>query len=103
MSEQYESLLRERITQLRLSKNISEHQMSLDLGKSGSYIRSISSGRALPSLRELFNIIEYFGKGDTFVLNDTKARVALQNHISALSDDDLEKVRLFIDWITAKQ
>ena len=107
MSEQYESLLRERITQLRLSKNISEHQMSLDLGKSGSYIRSISSGRALPSLRELFSIIEYFGMTPAEFFNgiaaEPSARVALQNHISALSDDDLEKVRLFIDWITAKQ
>ncbi len=41
---QYEKYLRERITELRSQKGISEHRLSLELGKSGSYIRSISSG-----------------------------------------------------------
>mgnify|MGYP000841503646 CR=1 FL=1 len=53
---QYDEFIRSRITELRIAKNISEHKMSLDLDKSGSYIRGITSGAALPSLRELFNI-----------------------------------------------
>ena len=57
---QYEAQIRARITQLRLAKNVSEHRMSLDLDKSGSYIRGITSGVALPSLKELLRIIEYF-------------------------------------------
>ena len=57
MKADYEKLLRDRITQLRVKKNVSEHRMSLDLGKSGSYIRGITSGTALPSVKELFNII----------------------------------------------
>ena len=61
MEIQYDKLLRERITELRLKRNVSERRMSLDLGKSDSYIRGITSGAALPSLSELFNIIEYFG------------------------------------------
>lgn len=48
-----EAYVRERITELRMRKNVSEHRMSLELGKSGSYIRGITSGTALPSLREL--------------------------------------------------
>ena len=59
-AQNYEHFLRMRITELRLKKDISEHKMSLELGKSGSYIRSISSGIALPSVRELFNIMDYF-------------------------------------------
>ena len=57
MDEQakYIALLRERITQLRVQKNVSEHRMSLDLGKSGSYIRSITSGSALPYVSERDN------------------------------------------------
>lgn len=35
--------------------------MSLDLGHSKSYIQSISSGRALPSLSEFLYICEYLG------------------------------------------
>ena len=60
VAAQYDAFTRNRITELRKLKNISEHKMSLDLGKSGSYIRAISSGVALPSLKELFNIIAYF-------------------------------------------
>ena len=44
---QYDDFIRNRITELRISKNISEHKMSLDLDKSGSYIRGITSGSAL--------------------------------------------------------
>lgn len=106
MDTSYQDLLRERITQLRLKKDVSERRMSLDLGKTDSYIRSITSGKALPSLTELFNIIEYFDMTPAEFFNgmepEPSARVALQNLISELSDDDLEKVRLFISWITSE-
>ena len=36
------------------------HRMGLELEKSGSYIRGVTSGAVLPSLIELFNIIAYF-------------------------------------------
>ena len=55
----YEDFIRNRITQLRISKNLSEYQMSLDLGHSKSYIQSITSGRALPSMTEFLSICEY--------------------------------------------
>lgn len=59
-NRRYEAFVRNRITELREQKGISEHRMSLELGKSGSYIRSITNGISMPSLRELFNIMEYF-------------------------------------------
>ena len=43
-----EEFIRNRITELRLKRNVSEYQMSLDLGQNRSYIQAISSGRALP-------------------------------------------------------
>jgi len=52
--------VRKRISFLRAEKGVSEYKMSLDLGHSKSYIQSISSGRALPSLTELFYICDYF-------------------------------------------
>ena len=55
------SFIGERITELRLKKNVSEYQMSYDLGHNKNYIRAITSGRSLPSVTGLFNIIEYFG------------------------------------------
>lgn len=53
--------VRERITQLRLQKGVSEYKMSYDLGHSRGYINNISSGKTLPSMTELFAICDYFG------------------------------------------
>lgn len=39
-----EDFVRERITQLRIKKGISEYQMSYDLGHSRGYVYNISSG-----------------------------------------------------------
>ena len=61
----YEDFIRTRITELRIAKDVSGHRMSLDLGKSGSYIRGVTSDTALPSLKELFNIIAYFDLSPT--------------------------------------
>ena len=55
-----ENYIRERITQLRLKKGISEYQMSYDLGHSHGYVHNISSGKALPPLREFLVICDYF-------------------------------------------
>lgn len=104
---QYEDFVRNRITQLRLQSNLSEHRMSLDLDKSGSYIRSITSGAALPSLKELFNIMRYFdvtpaeffapmGKGNSLYLR-------LCERLRALEDGDLEKVATFLDWVVPEK
>lgn len=99
----YDEFIRSRITQLRLAKNVSEHRMSLDLGKSGSYIRGITSGAALPSIRELFKIISYFDMtpSDFFAPmedSDTLYR-ELCEKLRSLNAEDLDKVRLFLGWI----
>ncbi|MGM9650492.1 MAG: helix-turn-helix domain-containing protein [Faecousia sp.] len=56
----YEQFVRDRITQLRLAKGVSEYQMSYDLGHSRGYVYNISSGKALPPLKEFFAICDYF-------------------------------------------
>lgn len=57
----YDQFVRDRITQLRLRKGVSEYQMSYDLGHSRGYVYNISSGKALPPLKEFFAICDYFG------------------------------------------
>lgn len=54
------TFIRDRITELRLQKGVSEYKMSMYLGHSKSYIQSISSGKSLPSLSEFLYICEYF-------------------------------------------
>ncbi len=88
-----ENYIAERITELRLKKNVSEYRMSLDLGHSNSYIRSITSGKALPSMSEFLYICDYFGitPKEFFDedLKNTEQVKRLYNLAKNISDDDL--------------
>lgn len=53
--------IRNKITELRLKRGISEYQLSYELGHGKNYIRNITAGYSLPSTMELIYIIEYFG------------------------------------------
>lgn len=55
-----DKFIRNRISDLRIKKDISERGMSIELGHSPSYIHSIVSGKALPSMTEFLYICEYF-------------------------------------------
>ena len=103
-SLQYEQFLRDRITQLRMKQGPSEHRMSLELGKSGSYIRSITSGASLPSVHELFRIMTYLEvtPGEFFadLTESDTLRDALCRQVREMSEEDLKKLELFLSWIT---
>lgn len=77
-----EDFIRKRITQLRLQKNVSEYKMSFDLGHSRSYIQSISSGRALPSLPEFLYICDYFGITPAEFFNMEDAEIIMQKELN---------------------
>ena len=86
--------VRERITQLRLQKGVSEYKMSYDLGHSRGYINNISSGKTLPSMTEFFAICDYFGitPVEFFDIKSSNPKLS-QNVLSALEqldEDDLE-------------
>lgn len=102
-SNYYAEFVRTRITELRIARGVSEYRMSLDLDKCGSYIRSITSGRALPSLGELFNICVYFGitPADFFypLENADTTFSKLCKRLQSWSDEDLEKINAFVDLI----
>lgn len=87
--------VRERITQLRLRKGVSEYKMSYDLGHSRGYINNISSGKTLPSMTEFLAICDYFGVTPAEFFNDgTDDPVLLRQTIEALSRLNLEDLRL---------
>ena len=98
-----EDFIRTRITELRLQKDVSEHRMSLELGRSGSYIRRISSGASLPSVKGFINILAYFDISPTefFAPMDDKDTLysKLCERLRGLDDSDLEKVNTFLTWI----
>ena len=86
--------IRNRLTQLRMKKGVSEYQMSLDLGHSKSYIQGISSGRALPSMSEFLVICDYLAiSPKDFFDMDTQNPVLIQEiteMMRTLSDEDLQ-------------
>ena len=85
--------IRNRITQLRLQKGVSEYQMSYDLGHSRSYMYNISSGIALPPMLEFLQICEYFGITPAQFFDESLDNPALLqtaiNGLRQLNDDDL--------------
>lgn len=52
---------RQRITALRINKEVSAHDMSLSIGQSPGYINNIENGVNLPSMSVFFYICDYFG------------------------------------------
>lgn len=99
--KKHENFVRTRIAELRLARNVSEHKMSLDLGKSGAYMRSISSGLALPSLKELFNIISYFDITPVEFFAPFEPQSSTYHKICyqllEYNEDELNKILRFLD------
>lgn len=96
-----EKFVRDRITQLRMKKGVSEYQMSYDLGHSRGYIYNISSGKVLPPLKELLSICEYFGiTPQQFFDESTQTPELIQKAIEGmrqLSESDIIMLLGFID------
>ena len=99
-----ESFIAKRITQLRMDRNVSEYQMSLELGHSKSYIQSITSRKAMPSAQELFNIADYFDMTlSEFFDEENEISPTAQRAINAirqLNERDAELVLSLIQRLT---
>ena len=102
-TEQYIAFLRNRIADLCIQRDISELRLSLELGRGGSYIRAITNGLTLPSVKELFNIISYFeltpAKFFEPLETDHSLRSEPREKLREMDDEGLEKVALFLEWI----
>lgn len=101
-----EKFIRDRITYLRMQKNVSEYKMSLDLGHGKSYIQSIASGRALPSMSEFLYICDYLDVSPKdFFDPELKDPVLLEQAVSSmkeLSNPDLRLLISIIDRLNVK-
>lgn len=90
-----ETFIARRITQLRLAYNVSEYQMSLELGQSKSYVQGITAGKSLPSVKQLFNIADYFGISLQEFFREEDESLAFLTAVSTLrklDDEDIELV-----------
>ena len=88
-----DKFIQDRINELRMKKNISEYQLSLDLGHSQGYIQSITSGRNLPSMSAFLDICVYFEitPSEFFdpTINNPSLIKSINEDLKKLSDSDL--------------
>ena len=102
----YDEFVRNRITQLRLAKGVSEYQMSYDLGHSRGYVYNISSGKSLPPMTEFFAICDYFGITPSEFFNQESRHPELIQKalegLNQLNDTDLLMILGFINRLTKK-
>lgn len=100
----YEDFVRERITQLRIQKGVSEYQMSYDLGHSRGYVYNISSGKALPPLKEFFSICDYFQiTPQQFFEENTRNPELIQKAIEGMHQLDEGDMRMVLEIIRRLQ
>lgn len=102
MCENYEKYIRNKIDELRRKRDISEYQLSLELGHSQGYIQSITSGRVLPSMTSFLEICAYFEIKPSDFFDTTTPTPAILNNlvedIKLLPEDEL----LLLSTITKK-
>lgn len=92
--------IRDRITELRMKKGVSEYQMSYDLGHSRSYVYNISSGKSLPPMAEFLQICEYFAITPAQFFDDSqKNPFLLQTAIEEMKKLDEDDLMLMIGHI----
>ena len=101
------TFIRNRITELRLKKGVSEYQMSYDLSHSRSYIYNISSGKSLPPMAEFLEICNYFGITPSQFFDDSIENPALLqsaiDELRKLNDDDMMLIIGHIRRLTKEQ
>ena len=88
-----EKFIQERINELRMKKNISEYQLSLELGHSQGYIQAITFGRNLPSMSAFPDICAYFDITPSEFFNPSVNNPSLlrgiMEDVEKLSENDL--------------
>lgn len=89
----FSAFIKNRITELRCQKGISEYTLSLTIGRSQGYIQSISSGRILPSMNTFLDICKYFDITPTEFFDPSFQNPTLLHSIisdiSKFSEEDL--------------
>ena len=100
--------VRQRITELRVKRNISEYQLSYDVGHSKNYIHNIVTGYSQPSVKELLYLIEVLGVTPRDFFDESREfsnpylSKKIIDGIKEMSDENLEAVLLMIERLNAK-
>ena len=93
--------IRNRITELRMKKDVSEREMSFGLGKGHSYIHNIIAGVALPHMSNFLDICDYFEitPYEFFDPNveDPATLRKIYNQLKQLSPEELNRINHILE------
>ena len=100
-----EKFIVDRITQLRMAMDISEYQLSHDLGRSRSYFNNISRGENLLSMSAFLELCDYFKISPAEFFLPALEKLSEKNihKYLKLSDKHREEVNDVIEAFLAKQ
>lgn len=100
--------VRQKITELRIKRNISEYQLSYDVGHSKNYVHNIVTGYSQPSVRELLYLIEALGVtprdffDEAVEFSNPYLSKKIVEGIKGMSDENLEAVLLIVERLNEK-
>ncbi|MBD5147642.1 MAG: helix-turn-helix transcriptional regulator [Oscillibacter sp.] len=95
--------VRQRITELRVKQNISEYQLSYNIGHSKNYVHNIVTGYSQPSVKELLYLIEALGVtprdffDESIEFSNPVLAKKIMDGIKGMSDENLKAVLLIIE------
>lgn len=106
----YNDFFAERLTALRMQKNVSAREMSLSIGQNDSYINRIENKLTLPSMQSFFYICEYLDiTPEEFFRSGVKNPIKINEILSVLQqlndaqlDTILAVAQGFLDASTSK-
>lgn len=99
--------VRQKITELRIKRNLSEYQLSYDVGHSKNYVHNIVAGHSQPSVKELLYLIEVLGVtprdffDEACEFSNPYLSKRIMDGIKEMSDENLEAVLLMIERLNA--
>jgi Predicted transcriptional regulators len=99
----YEKMLPQRLSQLRIKKGASARDMSLSIGQGQAYINNIENAKSFPSMRSFFFICEYLNISpkdffDYEVSNPEKLKLIFED-MKTLNDEQLSTISSVIKGI----
>ncbi len=100
--------VRQKITELRIKRNISEYQLSYDVGHSKNYVHNIVTGYSQPSVKELLYLIEALGVtprdffDEAVEFSNPYLSKKIMEGIKGMSDENLEAVLLIVERLNEK-